>query len=146
MAGGPPSLSGTTRDGEHHIIVAFDPGRHLGAAWVRFDGTHERLAILGEGDLEGLAIPSGALVLVGDGTGSAVLVERLRALGLEPRLVDERDTTLRARSLYFRDHPARGWLRLLPAGLRVPPRTVDDYAAYAIALRWLETGRAGRPR
>jgi hypothetical protein len=27
--------------------------------------------------------------------------------------------------------------RLLPKGLRVPPRLIDDYAAYALALRYL---------
>ena len=118
-------------------VVAFDPGRNLGAAWVRADGTAERLALLTLDDLDRLELPAGAHVLVGDGTGSAGVLARLRKRGLEPYVVDEEGTTLEARALYFRDHPARGLARLVPAGMRSPPRTIDDYAAYAIALRWL---------
>ncbi|MEJ2666026.1 MAG: hypothetical protein P8Z81_02820 [Deinococcales bacterium] len=123
-------------------VLALDPGRNLGAAWVRFDGTVERLAILTDAELERLALPAGTTVVVGDGTGSAALVERLRTRGAEPVLVDERDTSLRARALYFRDHPARGLARLLPPGMRPAPRRIDDYAALAIALRWLASGAA----
>jgi hypothetical protein len=32
-------------------------------------------------------------------------------------------------------------LRLVPPGMRAPPRPIDDYAAYAIALRWLGVQR-----
>ena len=119
------------------VVLAFDPGRNVGAAWVRRDGAVERLAILALPDLDRVILPPDAVVLVGDGTGSGAVVERLRARGVAPELVDERDTTLVARGLYFRDHPPRGLLRLLPAGMRAPPRPIDDYAAYAIALRWL---------
>jgi len=52
-------------------------------------------------------------------------------------VVGEKSTTLEARNLYFRDHPASWWQRLVPVGMRSPPRHIDDYAAYAIALRWL---------
>ncbi|MEJ2359767.1 MAG: hypothetical protein P8Y13_17045 [Deinococcales bacterium] len=121
------------------VVLAFDPGRNVGAAWVRRDGTAERLAVLALPDLEQLVLPPGAVILVGDGTGSGAVLERLRARGVAPTLVDERDTTLLARGLYFRDHPPRGLLRLLPPGMRAPPRPIDDYAAYAIALRWLGT-------
>ncbi|MEJ2288511.1 MAG: hypothetical protein P8Y02_07675 [Deinococcales bacterium] len=129
----------SARGAEEALVLAFDPGRNLGAAWVRFDGTLVRLAVLGPDDLERLVLPSDAVVVVGDGTGSAGVVERLRARGLDPLLVDEQDTTLIARDLYFRDHPPHGLARLLPPGMRAPPRPIDDYAAYAIALRWLET-------
>lgn len=130
---------------EEPLVLAFDPGRNLGAAWVRGDGTLERLAVLAAGDLERLVFPPRVVVVVGNGTGSAAVVERLRRRGLEPVLVDEKDTTLIARQLYFRDHPPRGLARLLPPGMRAPPRPIDDYAAYVIALRWLETQDPGRP-
>ena len=42
-----------------------------------------------------------------------------------------------ARPLYFRDHPPKGLMRFLPRGLWSPPELIDDYAAYAIALRYL---------
>lgn len=127
--------------GEAALVLALDPGRNVGAAWVAFDGRVARRAILAEGDLDRLAIPPATVVLVGDGTGSAAVVERLRRRGVTPVVVDERGTTLDARALYFRDHPARGLTRLLPPGMRAPPRAVDDYAAVAIALRWLASGR-----
>jgi len=126
-----------TGAGSDAVVLAFDPGRNLGAAWVRPDGTALRLAVLALPDLDQLVLPPGAVVLVGDGTGSRAVVERLRARGVAPTLVDERDTTLVARGLYFKDHPPHGLSRLLPSGMRAPPRPIDDYAAYAIALRWL---------
>ena len=43
----------------------------------------------------------------------------------------------RARELYFREHPPRGWRRLVPTGLQLPPVPVDDYAAILIARRFL---------
>ena len=52
-------------------------------------------------------------------------------------LVPERDSTLRARDRYFRDQPTPWWQRLLPRGMRVPPRPVDDYAAVVLAEEFL---------
>lgn len=120
------------------MIVAFDPGRNIGVAFVTDAGALESRGIVDAAGMQHLMVPRGATVLVGDGTGSRELLARLRAMGLRPELVGEGSTTLEARSLYFRDHPARGWERLLPTGMRSPPGPIDDYAAYAIALRWLE--------
>ncbi|MCS7301351.1 MAG: hypothetical protein NZ556_07345 [Fimbriimonadales bacterium] len=75
--------------------------------------------------------------LIGAGTGAKRLLPLLRewfpALCWEP--VAERNTTLQARELYFRYHPPRGWRRLLPKGMRIPPEPYDDYAALAIILQ-----------
>jgi len=49
----------------------------------------------------------------------------------------ERNTSLRAREVYFREYPPRGWRRLIPRGLLLPPRPIDDYAAFLIAIDWL---------
>lgn len=119
------------------VVLAFDPGRNLGAAWVGFDGRVVRQAILAPADLELLVLAPQAVVVVGNGTGSEVVLERLRRRGVTAVLVDEAGSTLEARALYFRDHPPRGLMRLLPPGMRAAPRTIDDYAAVAIALRWL---------
>ncbi len=118
-------------------VVAFDPGRNVGVAWVDADGVARRLAILTETDVRDLVLPFGARILIGDGTGSHELAAVLRGRGIEPEPVDETGTSLEARLLYFRDHPPAGVARLLPPGMRSPPRIIDDYAAYAIALRWL---------
>jgi RNase H-fold protein (predicted Holliday junction resolvase) len=61
----------------------------------------------------------------------------VRDAGLPFVLVDERETTLRARARFFVDHPPRGWRRLVPRGMLLPDRPIDDYAALLIAERHL---------
>jgi RNase H-fold protein (predicted Holliday junction resolvase) len=78
-----------------------------------------------------------AAIALGRGTNAATLAERLRGLGVPIHLVDEFETSRRARELYFREHPPRGWRRLVPTGLQLPPVPVDDYAAILIARRFL---------
>jgi len=80
--------------------------------------------------------PIGAVAL-GSGTNVNRLAQMLRPLGVAVHVIDERDTTYRARALYFAEHPPTGWRRLLPIGLQVPPGPIDDYAAMLIARRYL---------
>jgi len=128
-------------------LVAFDPGRHVGVAWVTAGGSLLFGAVITLDALARVAVPSGARVLLGDGTGSRALAAALRGRGLCPELVDETGTSEMARLLYWRRHPPRGVGRLVPLGMRLPPRTIDDFAAYAIALRVLgsevRVGRSG---
>lgn len=74
-------------------------------------------------------------VALGSGTNSGALRALVQTFGVPVYLIDERDTTYRARALYFADNPPRGWRRLLPLGLQLPPRPIDDYAALLIARR-----------
>lgn len=76
-------------------------------------------------------------IALGTGTNTAALKRELSGLELPILAVDERETTLRARALYFEDHPPRGWRRLVPLGMQLPPRPIDDYAAVLIARRFL---------
>jgi hypothetical protein len=76
-----------------------------------------------------------ALVL-GNGTGSRAWLERLQPL-CPVLLVEERGSTLAARPRYWQIHPARGWRRLLPIGLRQPPRPWDDVVAQLLLERAL---------
>lgn len=76
-------------------------------------------------------------VALGSGTNAARLAQMLESLGVPVHVIDETDTTYRARALYFSEHPPRGWRRLLPLGLQVPPGPIDDYAAMLIARRYL---------
>jgi len=80
-------------------------------------------------------------VLVGSGTGSAAVWERLASeLADLPLLsVDERGTTLEARQRYFAANPPRGLWRLLPLSLRTPPVPYDDYVAILLAERYWQT-------
>lgn len=122
------------------MIIAFDPGRNIGVAHVGEDGRLLRREILDLGALKKLEFPPDATLVVGDGTGSKAIQDALFKLDLEVVVVDEEGTTLEARGLYFRDYPPQGLGRLLPRGLWSPPRPIDDYAAYAIALRYLRDG------
>jgi hypothetical protein len=79
-------------------------------------------------------------VVLGDGTGSRDWQQRLRPLGVPVQLVPEAGTTLAARQRYWQLLPPRGWRRLLPAGLRLPPRDWDDVVAQLLLERHL-----GRP-
>lgn len=76
-------------------------------------------------------------VLLGNGTGSGPWRPRLEALGLQVQVVDERGTTLAARERYWQLEPPRGWRRLLPQGLRPPPRDLDDVVAQLLLERHL---------
>ncbi|MFM7269351.1 MAG: resolvase [Cyanobium sp.] len=76
------------------------------------------------------------LVVLGNGTGHRRWLTQLEA-GLAVELVDERGSTLAARQRYWQLEPARGWRRLLPGGLRQPPRDWDDVVAQLLLERWL---------
>ncbi len=123
------------------MIVAFDPGRNLGVAFVSQAGELVRGAVIEPAQLPEVEVPEDAQVLVGDGTGSAELVELLRQRGLAPVLVDEEGTSLEGRALYYKMNEPRFWARLVPVGMRSPKEPIDHYAAYAIALRWLRQRR-----
>jgi RNase H-fold protein (predicted Holliday junction resolvase) len=132
------------------FVLGVDPGtRKAGYALVGVDGSiHDRgveeigrladrvHALMGEHTVVAIAL--------GAGTSINGLLEQLTALGVPVNLVDETNTTLKARALYFADHPPRGWRRLLPLGMQMPPRPVDDYAAALIARRYL-AGTPGLP-
>ena len=77
------------------------------------------------------------MVAIGHGTNASVVSAIVREAGLPFALVDERETTLQARARFFVDHPPRGWKRLIPRGMLLPDRPIDDYAALLIAERYL---------
>ena len=125
-------------------FAALDPGRSK-CGLVRCDGAGERILAAGVLDpdscwellerwtRQGLI----ASVLLGDGTGSRQWRIRLESLGLPLMLVPEAGSTLAARSRYWQLEPPRGWRRLLPSGLRLPPRDVDDVVAQLLLERHL---------
>ena len=84
-------------------------------------------------------------IALGSGTHGSPVAGILAGLGLPVTVVDERETTLRARARYFADNPPRGWRRLIPRGMLLPPRPIDDYAAVLIAERYYERGGSSPP-
>ena len=142
---------------EKDMILALDPGRDkTGFAFVdmqgnllasgifasserdrffeNFDGTISFL----EGNAENIANSHVKFIALGDGTGSREFHDYVkRVTDCEIKIVNERNTTLEARSLYWRLHKPNLLMRLIPRNMRVPARILDDLAAWAIALRAL---------
>jgi RNase H-fold protein (predicted Holliday junction resolvase) len=126
------------------VVLGIDPGSRKAGYAVVTDATSAPLA-LGIQPLEALIAQLGPLVkrfgiesvALGRGTNAAALHELIEPLGIPVHLIDETETTLRARSLYFSDNPPKGWRRLIPVTLQLPPRPIDDYAALLIARRFV---------
>lgn len=83
-------------------------------------------------------------ILIGNGTGSQAWIKRLKRLG-SLTVIPEQGSTLKARQRYWTLWPARGWRRVLPTGLRIPPVDLDAVAALVMLeehlqrhLRWPE--------
>jgi len=53
-------------------------------------------------------------------------------------LVDERYTTLEARDRYWQMYPPQGITKILPKGMRQPPRPIDDIVAILLIERYLQ--------
>jgi RNase H-fold protein (predicted Holliday junction resolvase) len=128
------------------MVLGIDPGtRKCGLAVVERTGGAPRALEIAR--LDAFAERVRALVAaypidqvaVGRGTNAEIAVAAVRATGLPYALVDEYETTLRARARYFADHPPRGWKWFVPRGMLLPDRPIDDYAALLIAERYLET-------
>ena len=123
-------------------LAGLDPGRSK-CGLVLTDRGRRRI-------LEALVLPpeqagvtlerwlrAGRVTLVlGNGTGSATWRVRLEKR-LPVQLVEEGGSTLAARERFWQLEPARGWRRLLPRGLRLPPRDIDDVVAQLLLERWL---------
>ena len=151
------------------IILALDPGRNkIGFAFTDLDGELISSGIfpqiehvlffhallhdphsLSRWTLEGntSSLPNNLtqsleFTAIGSGTYSQPFTDLAKnLLPCQVLTVDERNTTLEARSLYWRLHKPGIFMRLLPEGLRVPNRVLDDLAAWAIAVRALKKYR-----
>jgi RNase H-fold protein (predicted Holliday junction resolvase) len=130
-------------------VVAFDPGRSKCGLLLADTSTNTVL--------QGKVIPSSevldqlhawmanaleetaqiAELVIGDGTSSTIWQQQLPT-NLKVHVVDETGTTLRARERYWQLWPARGWRRMLPSGLRLPPGDLDAIAALVILEDYLD--------
>jgi RNase H-fold protein (predicted Holliday junction resolvase) len=128
-------------------VLGIDPGtRKVGFA-IAPDARNPAL-VLGIEPIESLlarldpllAVHPIEAVALGSGTNVRALEGLLAALGVPIHIIDETDTTYRARALYFEENPPQGWRRFIPLGLQVPPRPIDDYAALLIARRYIGRG------
>ena len=77
-------------------------------------------------------------VILGDGTTHKSAAQKISAAGLTFQLVDEKHTTEEARRLYWQKNPPRGWRKLLPTSMQVPPEPVDAIVAEILVKRFLQ--------
>jgi RNase H-fold protein (predicted Holliday junction resolvase) len=80
-------------------------------------------------------------VIVGDQTGSKTWRQTLETTfpQIPVVAVDERYSSLEARDRYWQMYPPRGLARLIPPGMRQPPRAIDDIVAILLIERYLKT-------
>jgi len=130
-------------------VVAIDPGNAKCGLVLVEAGDHTRI-VRSVVPTETLIVslsqlirqnPPVETILIGSGTGSHVLAKAIRTAlpSAELLVVDEKGTTLLARQRYFKDHPPRGWKKLIPIGMLIPDEPYDDYAALLLAERYLAT-------
>jgi RNase H-fold protein (predicted Holliday junction resolvase) len=129
-------------------VLGIDPGREKCGVAVCARGRILARAIVPPAEVPALVTRWTAeygieTVVVGGGTGSNAIVAVLAQPSAPDQrpvvaVEDERATTLAARHRYFKDHPPRGWRRLLPLSLQVPSEPYDDYAAAVIAERYVK--------
>lgn len=154
-------------------LLALDPGKNkFGWAFVALQGDllasgiipclrlEELLDGLLNGDLRQLApairerrgnaerLDPPGTILLGSGTARKILEIALVSRGRVFTIVEEAYTTLEARRLFWKLHPPGFFARWIPESLRVPPRPIDDLAAWALALRFLDVapGKASGER
>ena len=135
MTDGPPA--------RRTVIIGIDPGRSkCGLAVVYDDGARKTLAVVPtpeladriEGEVRASQVRA---ICIGHATGSDSIVALCasRWPSIPRRVVDETNTTLEARRLYYVDHPPKGLWRFIPRGLLVPNEPLDAYAALLIVSR-----------
>ena len=142
--------------GEKSLILGLDPGRDkVGFAFVKLNGdlvtsgifpTSERDKFFAGENLSGYVIEGEAsislnsvkFIALGNGTSSKNFHEYIKSKATcEIIIVDEKNSTLDARKLYWKIHKPGLFAKILPEGLRVPKRVLDDLAAWEISLRAL---------
>ena len=127
------------------MILAIDPGREkCGTAVLDLSGRVLEKKIVKFEELVNevthlIAKYGIATLAVGSGTYSKNVQKEISKLELKANIifVPEKYSTLEAKKRYFKENPARGFWRLLPASLRTPPQPIDDYAAVILAERFL---------
>jgi RNase H-fold protein (predicted Holliday junction resolvase) len=79
------------------------------------------------------------LIVMGDGTTSKTWQQQIESNVpmVVVTTINETNSTLEARDRYWLMYPPTGLQRLVPQGLRTPPRPVDDLVAIILLERYL---------
>jgi RNase H-fold protein (predicted Holliday junction resolvase) len=128
------------------MILGFDPGRDkCGLAVMGQDlQQHYHQVVLAREAIASIQsllqkFPI-AVVVMGDRTTSKQWQSQLKAVlpaKVAICMVDEHHSTLEARDRYWQMYPPQGLTKLVPQGLREPPRPIDDIVAILLIERYL---------
>jgi RNase H-fold protein (predicted Holliday junction resolvase) len=127
-------------------ILGFDPGRDkCGVAVIGLDRQLHYHEVVPATEAIGKLIKllqkfPISLLVMGDQTTSKQWKKQLQEELPEQIsivLVDERNSTLEARDRYWEMYPPKGLTKLLPPGMRQPPRPIDDIVAILLIERYL---------
>ncbi|VXD16303.1 Resolvase, RNase H domain protein fold-contiaining protein [Planktothrix serta PCC 8927] len=128
------------------MILGFDPGREkCGIAVMGKDSQLYYHQVILASDVSTIiqslcqqfAIE---IVVMGDQTTSKMWKQKLTEIlpkSLSIIQVNERYSTLEARDRYWQMYPPKGLTRLIPKGMRTPPRPIDDIVAIVLIERYL---------
>ena len=128
------------------MILGFDPGRDkCGVAIMGLDRQiyYHQVVLANEAIAQISALRDQfpiSLIVMGDQTTAKKWKQKLTeelTPSLNIILVDERYTTLEARDRYWQMFPPTGLTKLLPQGMRQPPRSIDDVVAILLIERYL---------
>ncbi len=128
------------------VILGFDPGKDkCGLAVMGLDRQLYYHQVVAAADAIAIIntlrqqFPISMLVM-GNQTTAKRWKQQLQqelAEALNIVLVDERYSTLEARDRYWQMYPPQGLIKLLPHGMRQPPRPIDDIVAILLIERYL---------
>ena len=134
---------------EEEIIIAIDPGtKKCGYAVVDSNLSVLQRKVIPTEKIAGtigdsLNIYKINKIILGNGTNYKNIEKRLKNHfpRLKIILIEEEFSTLEARKKYFKAHPPRGILKLIPLSLRVPPCHYDDFVAVLLAEKYFRNSR-----
>ncbi|HEY9633572.1 MAG TPA: pre-16S rRNA-processing nuclease YqgF [Coleofasciculaceae cyanobacterium] len=129
------------------MILGFDPGRDkCGLAVMEREGqllyhqvvaSQEAIATI-QSLCQQFVIDT---IVMGDQTTAKTWKQKISRdllISVPIVLVDERYSSLEARDRFWQMYPPNGFQRLIPQGLRQPPRPIDDIVAILLIERYLK--------
>lgn len=131
------------------MIISADPGKDkTGTALVEEDGTLICKKVVPTPHFEEEITPllekyKPRAFVMGNGTRHEIMRKRAEVLlkkleiDIPVILVNEKYTTEMGEQWYWKDHPARGFAKLIPKGMRTVPVPIDDYVAWIIGCIYL---------
>ena len=128
------------------FYLGFDPGRDkCGMAVVENNhSVHYHEVILSDDVTQKLAslcqqFPIEQLIMGNQTTAKQwkAQLEKILPCPIPITMIDERNSSVEARDRYWEMYPPQGLTRLIPQGLRVPPRPIDDIVAILLIERYL---------